>query len=246
MYHYLLTFSKAGDLRFISHLDLLRTFIRSARRAGIPAAYSKGYNPQPKFIFAAPLAVGIEGENEYLDLYLREAWETDVIKESLNRQFPDGLKVHKVSYVDLNRPPLSAMVSAALYKVLLTNVTPSIEKTLLDILNAETILLERKGKKNKKTLNIRPYIFLLSLQKREDGKGELFMLLATGNKGGVRPHEIMSILLMGDNAGSINTKIIRKDLFILENNRLKTPEGLSPLEYLEMRYYDGTKNYYQL
>jgi radical SAM-linked protein len=233
MYHYLLTFSKRGDLRFISHLDLLRTFIRSARRAGIPTACSKGYNPQPKFVFAAPLAVGIEGENEYLDLYLKEPWETDRISESLNMQFPDGLKVHKIRQVDLNRPPLSAMVGAALYKVFLSNVTPALEEALLDILSAETILIERKSKKDTKTINIRPYIYLLSMKKCETEKGVLFMLLATGNKGGTRPQEIMSLLPLGNSGGRIKTKIFRKDLFVMVNSQLKTPEGLTPSEYLE-------------
>jgi radical SAM-linked protein len=233
MYHYLLTFFKGGDLRFISHLDLLRTFVRSARRAGIPTAFTKGYNPQPKFVFAAPLAVGIEGENEYLDLYLKEAWETDKISESLNGQLPDGLKVHKIRQVDLNQSPLSAMVGAALYKVLLPNITPGLEQALLDLLSAETVLLERKGKKEKKTLNIRPYIYLLSMKKCEDEKGELFMLLATGNKGGTRPQEIMSFLPLGDSWGGTKIKIFRKDLFVMDNNQFKTPEGLSPLEYLE-------------
>ena len=233
MYHYLLTFSKAGDLRFISHLDLLRTFIRSARRAGIPAAYSKGYNPQPKFIFAAPLAVGIEGENEYLDLYLREAWETDKISESLNMQLPAGLKVHKIRQVDLNRPPLSATVGAALYKVLFSPVSPDLEQALHDIISADTVLLERKGKKDKKTLNIRPFIYLLSMKKLEGEMGVLFMLLAPGNKGGTRPQEIMSLLPLGDSGGRTKIKIFRKDLFVMYNNRFKTPEGLSPSEYLE-------------
>ncbi len=234
MYHYLLTFSKKGDLRFISHLDLLRTFIRSARRAGIPIACSKGFNPQPRFIFAAPLAVGVEGENEYLDLYLMEPWEPDQILESLNIQLPDGLRVHKTKQVDLRRPPLSAIVQAAFYKVFLAPLTPALEGAVSAILNAETIMLERKDKKKDlKTLDIRPYIYLLSMKKCAGEKGMLFMLLATGNKGGTRPQEVMSLLTPGGSGGKTETKIIRKDLFVMENNRLETPEGLTPSEFLK-------------
>ena len=69
VHHYSLCFSKEGDMKFISHLDLLRTFIRALRRAGIPVAYSQGFNHVPRLTFAAPLAVGMEGRNEYLDFF---------------------------------------------------------------------------------------------------------------------------------------------------------------------------------
>jgi hypothetical protein len=57
-------YEKVGPARFISHLDLLRTFGRAARRAGLPLAFTQGFNPHPKITFAAPLAVGISGEAE--------------------------------------------------------------------------------------------------------------------------------------------------------------------------------------
>jgi len=90
-------------------------FIRALRRASIPVAYSKGFNPQPRLSFAAPLAVGMEGENEYLDLYLSEPWKEETLKDSLNKQLPPELKIKKIKTVKADLPPVSAVLGAALY-----------------------------------------------------------------------------------------------------------------------------------
>jgi len=43
---YRLTFAKGEALKYISHLDLARTWGRTFRRAGLPVAYSKGFTQQ--------------------------------------------------------------------------------------------------------------------------------------------------------------------------------------------------------
>ena len=60
-------FGKEGALRFIGHLDVLRTFQKIFRRAGIPMAYSQGFSPHPLMSFALPLGLGLSSEGEYLD-----------------------------------------------------------------------------------------------------------------------------------------------------------------------------------
>jgi radical SAM-linked protein len=139
MYHYLLSFSKEGDIKFISHLDLMRTFIRALRRAEMPVAYSQGFSPQPRLTFAAPLAVGLEARNEYLDLYLTEAWQNERILQALNGQLPLGIKVKGVHEVELNKDPLSSMVTAALYIALLSPHPGDLSEDLQNILRAEKL-----------------------------------------------------------------------------------------------------------
>ena len=60
-------FGKEGALRFIGHLDVLRTFQKIFRRADIPMAYSQGFSPHPIMSFALPLGLGLSSEGEYLD-----------------------------------------------------------------------------------------------------------------------------------------------------------------------------------
>jgi len=63
-----ITFTKGENLRYISHLDLARTWERVLRRAGIPVLYSRGYHPHPKIVFAAALPVGCTGAAEVMDV----------------------------------------------------------------------------------------------------------------------------------------------------------------------------------
>ena len=52
-------FSRGEQLKFLSHLDLMRLWERALRRAGINPAYSEGFSPHPRISLAAPLAVGV-------------------------------------------------------------------------------------------------------------------------------------------------------------------------------------------
>ena len=58
-----------AGLKFISHLDLIRVWQRVFRRAGVALAYSEGFNPHPRLSLAAPLALGVTGEAELMDVY---------------------------------------------------------------------------------------------------------------------------------------------------------------------------------
>ena len=42
-----LLFSKTGRAKYISHLDLMRTFQRAFARAGIQIKHTEGFNPHP-------------------------------------------------------------------------------------------------------------------------------------------------------------------------------------------------------
>ena len=69
-------FAKRESLKYISHLDLARTWERVFRRAGLPVVYSQGFNPRPRFQIAAALPVGVTGQSELLDIWLSEPLQT--------------------------------------------------------------------------------------------------------------------------------------------------------------------------
>jgi radical SAM-linked protein len=85
-----LRFAKCGDLRLVSHHDIMRCLERMLRRARIPMARSHGFNPRPKITFALALGVGIEGRNEVVDLELSEAWEPSELLRCLRTEAPRG------------------------------------------------------------------------------------------------------------------------------------------------------------
>ncbi len=86
-----LKFKKVGNLQYISHLDLQRTFNRVIKRSGIPVWYTKGFNPHMKLVFSSPLSIGSESICEYLDLSMQGDISCAEIMERLNRELTDEL-----------------------------------------------------------------------------------------------------------------------------------------------------------
>ncbi len=86
-----LKFKKVGNLQYISHLDLQRTFNRVIKRSGIPVWYTKGFNPHMKLVFSSPLSIGSESVCEYLDLSMQGDISCEEIMEKLNRELTDEL-----------------------------------------------------------------------------------------------------------------------------------------------------------
>ncbi len=65
-----LSFAKEGPAVYLGHLDLQRHVIRTLRRAGIEVAYSQGFHPKPRIVFATALPLGVAGLEEWMDAVL--------------------------------------------------------------------------------------------------------------------------------------------------------------------------------
>ncbi len=65
-----LLFSKTGRAKYISHLDLMRTFQRAFFRSGIQIRHTEGFNPHPFVSIALPLSVGYSSQCEILEFGL--------------------------------------------------------------------------------------------------------------------------------------------------------------------------------
>ena len=86
-------FCKIGDLRYISHLDIVRLFQRAVRRAGLPVSLSQGFTPHYRISFGQALKLGVESNNEAASFLLEEAMEPEDFMEILNEKLPEGIKV---------------------------------------------------------------------------------------------------------------------------------------------------------
>ena len=84
-------FRKVGRLRYISHLELVRTVSKAATRAGIPCWFTQGFNPVPKIVFGTPMSVGMESECEMMELRLTERIEPADALDRLNAATPAEL-----------------------------------------------------------------------------------------------------------------------------------------------------------
>ncbi len=110
-------YAKGGSLRFISHLDVQRLLQRAMRRANLPLAYSKGFNPHPIMAFASALAVGFSSEAEWLDVRLDRDMRPEEFMAALNPCLPDGFSILDAKCAPEELPALTALTHSALYEV---------------------------------------------------------------------------------------------------------------------------------
>lgn len=95
-------FSKTGDMRFVSHLDLMRLFQRASRRAGLPVTVTKGYSPHLKISITRALKLGVESRGEEAVFYMDEMVAPEVFTSAMNDKLPDGVTVLKATGDALN------------------------------------------------------------------------------------------------------------------------------------------------
>ncbi len=198
MPRYRVQFSKEGPARFLSHLDLVRTTERALRRARLPLAFSQGFNPHPRFSFAAPLPVGVAGEQEYLDIELEKNISPKEIISRLNMVFPEGIRVKEARPVSDRAPSLMATLKKARYEVEMELSGPLTNSALQGCLDSflalSAVEAATKKKDRQKTKDIRPGIYRLQ-GKVEQKKVVLEMELQAGSSGNVRPEEVCRGLL---------------------------------------------------
>ena len=111
-----LRYQKKGAAAFLSHLDILRSFGRAMRRAEIPIAYSRGYNPRPRLGFGPPLQLGIESESEYVDVYLTQQLSPAELLGRINATTQPGLDILEANEIDLSAPSVQAQLKSHTYR----------------------------------------------------------------------------------------------------------------------------------
>lgn len=114
---YRVRFRKAERVRYISHLDVLRSWERSIRRAGLPLTYSQGFTPHPKIAFASPLPLGFVGEAEIMDVTLDERVTLDEFEHRLAEQTTEDLALLSAVEVPPSGPPPQAALRWSDYDV---------------------------------------------------------------------------------------------------------------------------------
>ena len=90
------SFTKKGMMRYISHLDLMRLFMRALRRADLPIKITQGFNPHPKLSIKRALKLGIESDNEEATVVLKEFIKPQDFRDRLQKQLPEGIQVKSV------------------------------------------------------------------------------------------------------------------------------------------------------
>ncbi|TYQ16341.1 UNVERIFIED_CONTAM: radical SAM-linked protein [Acetivibrio alkalicellulosi] len=154
-------FTRGEEVKYISHLDLMKMFERALRRSGLPIAYSKGFNPHPQLVFGLPLSVGVTSEAEYLDLDFDIELEPDEFTERLNKFLPRGVVITDAKK-KTEKSNIMASIAGATYEILISSSTyvemDQIKNILRSFLERDEIIIQKQSKSKVKMVDIRPMI----------------------------------------------------------------------------------------
>jgi len=155
-------YEKREEVKYVGHLDTMRTFIRCIKRTNIPVAYSKGFNPRIQISFALPLGVGVTSKSEYFDLTLENRMNVDVFLAELNSTLPVGYRVVEASYPE-EKKSLMSLVKEAVYSITI-NDEIDFEK-INELFQREEVLIEKKSDKHVIMKNIKEGILDFSINR---------------------------------------------------------------------------------
>ena len=188
-------FSRGEQVKYITHLDLMRLWERALLRAGIDLAYSEGFSPHARLSLAAPLAVGVTSSGELLDVFLNTRVTPFEFIRRVSEQLPEGIEVHEARDVGLRVPSLQSEVRWGEYEV---ELDPSVETeraraAIERFLAADTLPWEHLREKETRRYDIRSLVQHLWLE--EDGPSlRLGMRLRLDSGGSGRPEQVVAAM----------------------------------------------------
>ncbi len=200
---YLVVFEKGESVRWLSHLDILRTFERAVRRAELPIAFSAGFNPREKLSFVSALGTGITGSAELAAIELTTSVEPNTICDSLNKVFPGGIRIPFSR--ELSDEEVKAFAKGMDRAEFLAGCVRPAESEIEDLecaisalLESETATIERERDGRTRTVDIRPLIHALTLEAQNNAGDSMRVNLRTtlgqGEGAVARPSEVVSLL----------------------------------------------------
>lgn len=226
---YLIKYSKGYDIKFVSHLDIMRNIQRAFNRSGLPVEHSKGFNPHMIMSIAQPLSVGIYSDGEYMDVEFLEEVSEEEIKNKFNEVSPvdlkiiDVLKIEKKYYDDGKKVEQSmAAVDAARYTI---NIRyKNVEKLageIKELLSKTEWVTLKKSKKTEKMVNIKSMIRKLNY--KIDGTTlQIDTLLSCGSRENLSPELLCNYIKDNTSYADFDLfcEVKREEMYGLKQNNL--------------------------
>ena len=183
-------FSVVYPAAWLSHLDLLGAVEKTLRRAGLPMAYSQGFNPHMLISWGPAHPVGLYSDSEYADFLLHQA-PPDDLGERFNAAAPPGLQLMEWRSVPLETEALMSAVQYAEYRIEIpSSLSQEIDRRIEEILACESLVVERYSPKGIKKVDLRPA--LDTLYRKEHA---LVFSVRLDRGAAAKPGEIAKLLL---------------------------------------------------
>jgi radical SAM-linked protein len=206
-------FCRGQEVKFISHLDIMRLWQRALRRADISLAYSEGFSPHPRISLAAPLPIGVTSEAELMDILCSRLVSPHFFTAAVSQQLPPGIKILQVYQIAPSQPSLQSQVGYAEYKVDVETEKEQkdIESALTTLLSVKHLPWQHQRDTGKRSYDLRPLIDDLRFIDWHHPYCTIGMRLRCDSSGSGRPEQVTAALGFTHHPQSIHrTKLILK------------------------------------
>ena len=204
-------FCRGQEVKFISHLDILRLWQRALHRAEITVAYSEGFSPHPRISLAAPLPTGVTGQAELMDILCTKWVSPHFFTATVSQQLPLGIEILQVYQVALTMSSLQSQVRYAEYRVEVETEKgqKDIESALTELLSMKHLPWQHQRDTGTRNYDLRVLIDDLWLIDGHSGYCTLGMRLRCDNSGSGRPEQVTTALGFTHHPQSIHrTKLL--------------------------------------
>lgn len=224
---YVIKYTKESNIKFVGHLDLLRTLQRIIRRAELPVEFSKGFNPHMSVSIAQPLSVGMYSEGEYMDVVFAEEVSPEIIKEKLAQNAPSGIKivdVFKIREAENNEkiPQTMALIDGAGYTIKIKyKDTARFDEDYKALWSQDSWMILKKTKSGENMVNIKPMIKTLEYS-IQDNVVTLKALLSCGSKENLSA-ELLTQFIKENTNGANNEAFVdikREEMYAYKDKKL--------------------------
>jgi radical SAM-linked protein len=198
-------FKVGGNLRFLSHAEMLKVFQRACVRAGLEVNYSQGFNPRPRMSLPLPKPVGVESEHDLLCLRINKRASTqehervgklcDSVETGLAKQLPEGIQLLSVYVADRNSS-FQPIIATYVFPVQPELIDRRLKERIEILLASESLIVNRvagpdrqQAGRKAKSLDVRDFLQSIKLAKED-----IVVECKISPAGSIRVDEILTLL----------------------------------------------------
>ncbi len=189
MSKYVIKYGRLANVKYISHLDFVRMFHRTVRRAGLDFEFSQGFNPHPIMTVAVPLSVGVTADGEVMTVGFETVLSEKGLADKLNDNLPDGFFVKEVKKSDGKKYDFN-LIEYAEYFLDCECENPNSFDSKAFLANSEMSVL-KKTKSGEKETDIKPLIKSIEKADPESGNLGLKVIICAGNNATLKPETLV-------------------------------------------------------
>ncbi len=191
-FHYRVTISIQGRIRFLSHLEMVDTLLGALRRAGVTLALSEGMRPKPRIKMAMPRPVATEAWADIFEVELVDEIDADRFALQLSEVLPAGLVLQGVERIHGAYVSAASRVAGATWRWTIGPEIPAsdLRDAVERLLAERELLVDRSSpKKQARSVDIRRFVGGMTVH---DRVVRAFVRLT--DEGSAKPEEVVRAL----------------------------------------------------